>query len=223
MTDAKSPGAAAASASPWTAAAEYGLDAWRSVLFLDVLRQRGNQYLEHMAMQAPNVLQFQAELVVDGRAQPRPVNYVLARIIPPTGVIVDQRKRPFVVVDPRAGHGPGIGGFKADGKIGVAMRAGHPCYFVGFLPEPVPGRAIEDIMVAEAAFLERVIQLHPDADSKPVVIGNCQAGWAMMMVAAARPELFGPIIVAGAPCPTGRTCMAAIRCATPAGSTAAAG
>ena len=31
-------------------AAEYGLDAWqRSVLFLDVLRQRGNQYLEHMA------------------------------------------------------------------------------------------------------------------------------------------------------------------------------
>ena len=200
MTDAKSPGAAAASALPWTAAAEYGLDAWqRSVLFLDVLRQRGNQYLEHMAMQAPNVLQFQAELVVDGRALPRPVNYVLARIIPPTGVTVDQRKRPFVVVDPRAGHGPGIGGFKADSEIGVAMRAGHPCYFVGFLPEPVPGQTIEDIMVAEAAFLERVIQLHPDADGKPVVIGNCQAGWAMMMVAATRPELFGPIIIAGAP------------------------
>ena len=200
MTDAKSPGAAAASAFPWTAAAEYGLDAWqRSVLFLDVLRQRGNQYLEHMAMQAPNVLQFQAELVVDGRALPRPVNYVLARIIPPTGVTVDQRKRPFVVVDPRAGHGPGIGGFKADSEIGVAMRAGHPCYFVGFLPDPVPGQTIEDIMVAEAAFLERVIQFHPDADGKPVVIGNCQAGWAMMMVAATRPELFGPIIIAGAP------------------------
>ena len=200
MTDAKSPGAAAASALPWTAAAEYGLDAWqRSVLFLDVLRQRGNQYLEHMAMQAPNVLQFEAELVVDGRALPRPVNYVLARIIPPNGVTVDQRKRPFVVVDPRAGHGPGIGGFKADSEIGVAMRAGHPCYFVGFLPEPVPGQTIEDIMVAEAAFLERVIELHPDADGKPVVIGNCQAGWAMMMVAATRPELFGPIIIAGAP------------------------
>ena len=127
MTDTKSPGAAAASTLPWTAAAEYGLDAWqRSVLFLDVLRQRGNQYLEHMAMQAPNVLQFQAELVVDGRTLPRPVNYVLARIIPPTGVTVDQRKRPFVVVDPRAGHGPGIGGFKADSEIGVAMAAGHP-------------------------------------------------------------------------------------------------
>ena len=54
-------------------------------------------------------------------------------------------------------------------------------------------------MVAEAAFLERVIELHPEADGKPVVIGNCQGGWAMMMVAATRPELFGPIIIAGAP------------------------
>jgi uncharacterized protein DUF3141 len=31
------------------------------------------------------------------------------------------------------------------------------------------------------------------------VIGNCQAGWAVMMLAAIRPELFGPIIVAGSP------------------------
>ena len=82
-------------------------------------------------------------------------------ITPPPGVIIDERKRPYVVVDPRAGHGPGIGGFKADSEIGVAMRAGHPCYFVGFLPEPVPGQTIEDIMAAEAAFLERVIELHP--------------------------------------------------------------
>ena len=70
---------------------------------------------------------------------------------------IDPRKRPFVVVDPRAGHGPGIGGFKADSEIGVALRAGHACYFVGFLPEPVPGQTIEDIAHAEAAFLERVI------------------------------------------------------------------
>jgi hypothetical protein len=31
------------------------------------------------------------------------------------------------------------------------------------------------------------------------VIGNCQAGWAVMMLAALRPDLFGPIIIAGAP------------------------
>ncbi len=173
--------------------------AQRSVLFWDVLRQRGNQYLEHMAMQAPNVLQFDFDLVVDGRTLPRPVNYGLVRITPPPGVTVDDRKRPFVVVDPRAGHGPGIGGFKAESEIGVALAAGHPCYLIGFLPNPEPGQTIEDVMNAEAAFLRKVGELHPDSDGKPVVIGNCQGGWAAMMVAAAYPELCGPVIVAGAP------------------------
>ena len=136
---------------------------------------------------------------MDGRKLPRPVNYVLVRIVPPRGAEIDARKRPFVVVDPRAGHGPGIGGFKAASEIGVALKAGHPCYFIGFLPEPVQGQTIEDIARAEASFLERVIALHPEADGKPAVIGNCQAGWAIMMLAAMRPELFGPIIVAGSP------------------------
>ena len=79
------------------------------------------------------------------------------------------------------------------------MKAGHPCYFIGFLPDPVTSQTIEDIAEAEAKFLEHVITLHPEADGKPAVIGNCQAGWAVMMLAAARPELFGPIIVAGSP------------------------
>jgi pimeloyl-ACP methyl ester carboxylesterase len=178
----------------------YWIDAWqRGVLFLDVLQQRSKQYEEHAAKPAPHVLKFGAELVMDGRKLPRPVNYVLARVTPPKGVQIDDKKRPFVIVDPRAGHGPGIGGFKAQSEIGVAFQAGHPCYFIGFLPEPVPGQTIEDIVAAEAAFLERVIALHPKADGKPAVIGNCQAGWAVMMVAAKRPDLFGPIIVAGSP------------------------
>ena len=54
-------------------------------------------------------------------------------------------------------------------------------------------------MRAEAAFLERVIALHPKSEGKPVVIGNCQAGWQILMTAAVRPELFGPIIIAGSP------------------------
>jgi len=92
-----------------------------------------------------------------------------------------------VVVDPRAGHGPGIGGFKADSEIGVALKAGHPCYFIGFLPEPMPGQTIETIARAEAIFVEKVSALHPDADGKPCVIGNCQAGWAVMILASLRP------------------------------------
>jgi pimeloyl-ACP methyl ester carboxylesterase len=173
--------------------------AQRTVLFWDVLRQRGNQYREHMAQEAPNVLQFEHELVFDGRTLARPVNYGLVRIAPPAGVTVDPHKRPFVVVDPRAGHGPGIGGFKADSEIGVALAAGHPCYLIGFLPDPEPGQTIEDVMNAEAAFLRKVGELHADADGKSVVIGNCQGGWAVMMLSAAHPELCGPIIVAGAP------------------------
>src|SRR5271169_6688518 len=114
---------------------DYVVDATqRSVLFLDVMRQRGNQYREHLAETAPNVLDYKVELVVDGRKLARPVNYVLARVIPPPGLELDPTRRPFVVVDPRAGHGPGIGGFKSDSEIGVAFSAGHPCYFIGFLP-----------------------------------------------------------------------------------------
>ncbi len=181
-------------------AVEYMMDAsQRSVLFLDVLRRRGDQYREHIAETAPHVLQYAAELIIDGRKLDEPVNYALVRIVPPKDVEIDLNRRPFVVIDPRAGHGPGIGGFKADSEIGVAMKAGHPCYFIGFLPEPMPGQTIERIARAEAVFIEKVISRHPEANGKPCVIGNCQAGWAVMILASLRPELFGPIIVAGAP------------------------
>lgn len=179
---------------------EYWVDSWqRTILFWDVLRQRGNEYFRRKAVAVPHVLHFEVELVLDGRTLERPANYGLVRIKPPEGAVIDPRKRPFVVVDPRAGHGPGIGGFKADSEIGVAMEGGHTCYFVGFSPDPMPGQTIEDIMHAEARFLEKVIDLHPEAEGKPCVIGNCQAGWAIMMLAATRPELFGPIIIAGSP------------------------
>ena len=80
----------------------YGLDTFqRSILFLDVLRERGERYEEHQTKDAPHVLKFDFELVMDGRKLPRPVNYALIRIKPPAGVKVDERRRPFVVVDPR--------------------------------------------------------------------------------------------------------------------------
>jgi Protein of unknown function (DUF3141) len=181
-------------------AVEHMVDAaQRSLLYLDVMRQRGNQYRAHLHESTPHVLDYDVELVVDGRTFDRPVNYALVRIVPPDTIDVDRARRPFVIVDPRAGHGPGIGGFKADSEIGVALKAGHPCYFVGFLPEPVSGQTIEDVARAGAVFLQKVIDLHPDADGKPCVIGNCQAGWAIMMLAAIRPELFGPLIIAGSP------------------------
>src|SRR5215470_10237226 len=94
---------------------EYLVDAaQRNVLFLDVMRQRGNQFREYLAQTAPHVLDFEVELVVDGRTLEKPVNYALVRIVPPKTIQVDPARSPFVIVNPSAGHGPGIAGFKTD-------------------------------------------------------------------------------------------------------------
>lgn len=182
------------------AAWEYGIDAWqRSILFLDILRRRGNETAEHERGGMPPVLVFEHEVLIDGRDLPRPVNYALMRIVPSADYPTDMTKRPFVVMDPRAGHGPGIGGFKADSEIGNAIRTGHPCYFITFFRDPCPGQTIEDVARTEAGFLRAVADHHPDAPGKPFVVGNCQAGWALLMLAAAAPDATGPILLAGAP------------------------
>ena len=78
---------------PFAAAFDYVVDAMqRNILFLDVMRQRGNQYRAHMAEVAPHVLDYSVELLVDGRDLERPVNYALARVLPEDGVEVDPKK-----------------------------------------------------------------------------------------------------------------------------------
>ena len=52
----------------FASAFEYLVDTGqRSVLFLDVMRQRGLQYREHIAETAPHVLNYAVELIIDGR------------------------------------------------------------------------------------------------------------------------------------------------------------
>ncbi len=183
----------------WQAWYRYGIDlAERSVLFWDTLRQRGNIFIEHERANLPPVLHFDYEMVMDARAFPRPVNYAMVRIIPPAGVAVDPKRRPYIIVDPRAGHGPGVAGFKDDSEIGVALHDGHPVYFVMFFRTPEPGQTVLDVCAAEGEFVKKVRELHPDAP-KPVILGNCQGGWAVMMLAASNPELTGPIVINGAP------------------------
>jgi len=182
-----------------TAWPQYMVDAFqRSVLFLDLLRQRGNEEIEIAARPMATVLRFGHEVLIDGRSLPRPINYALSRIVPPPGVAIDKRKRPVVVVDPRAGQGPGIGGFKAESEIGDALNAGHPVYFIGFGATPAPGQQFLDVVEGQVKFFERVVELHPNAP-RPFAIGNCQAGYQTLMVAMLRPDLFGPCLVAGSP------------------------
>ena len=183
----------------WQDAWQYGLDsAQRSVLFWDTLRQRGNNYLAHEAAGKPPLLHHEWEMLADARTFERPANYALLRIIPPRGVRVDDTLRPFVIIDPRAGHGPGIGGFKEDSEVGVALKAGHPVYFVIFFPDPEPGQTLADVVDAEAEFVRLVAARHPQSP-KPVLVGNCQGGWAVMMLAASQPDIAGPCVINGAP------------------------
>jgi len=178
---------------------EYMLDALqRSVLFLNLLRQRGNEEIEITSRPTATVLRFEHEVVMTGLSLPRPMNYSLLRILPPAGMATDNRKRPVVVIDPRAGQGPGIGGFKAESEIGDALNAGHPVYFIGFSAEPVPGQQFLDVVEGQVSFFERVVELHPESP-RPFAIGNCQAGYQTLMVAMLRPDLFGPCLVAGSP------------------------
>ncbi|MFO1107001.1 MAG: DUF3141 domain-containing protein [Amaricoccus sp.] len=170
----------------------------RAVLTLDTLRERGDIFVAHEAAGCPPVLVYDYEIALDGRDLPRPCNYMLLKITPPEGVTVIDKKRPYVIIDPRAGHGAGIGGFKFDSQVGVALSRGNPVYFVGFRRDPEPGQTLADVTRAEAEFVREVMRRHPESN-KPVVIGNCQGGWATLLLAITNPDLTGPIVLNGAP------------------------
>ena len=178
---------------------EYLIDlGQRQVLFLDCLRQRGDIFLEHEEVGARPVLAFDYETIVDGAGLARPVNYSLVRIIPPAGTLQRDTGRPYINIDPRAGHGSGIGGFKDESEVGCALRGGHPVYFVIFSRHPKPGQTLADVCAAEAEFVREVRRRHPRSP-KPIIIGNCQGGWATLLLAATHPDITGPIVANGAP------------------------
>ena len=170
----------------------------RQALMFNVLRQRGNVYTAHLDAGMPPVLDYQYEVVVDGKDLVRPVNYLLLKLTPPQGVVINPERAPVLIIDPRAGHGAGIGGFKQDSQVGDAFADGHPVYFVAFRQMPEPAQTIADVRDAEIHFLRLIAQAHPQAP-KPILMGNCQGGWAAMLVAAKAPELVGPIVLNGSP------------------------
>ena len=164
------------------------------MLFLDTLRERADNMIAHERQGMPPLLDFDYELLLDARTFERSANYALLRI---TRVgddcwddCVDEAKPPVIVIDPRAGHGPGIGGFKRDSEVGMAMHEGHPVYFVIFYPEPMPGQTLSDVHYALRDFVSEVARRHPD--TAPVLYGNCQAGWAATLLAADCDGLTGP-------------------------------
>jgi len=193
---------------------EYIVDSvQRSIIFTDILRKRGNNYIKHIRSGQPPVLTFNYELILNAKNFKHPVNYSLVRIsdrrkkdVPIDDVNRRHKskerqakpKRPILIMDPRAGHGPGIGGSKRDSEIGMALEHGHPVYFAIFYSDPIPGQTMPDVIEAIEKFLEKIVELHPHADA-PAVMGNCQAGWAAALVCADRPDIAGPLVLNGAP------------------------
>ncbi len=49
----------------------------RTVLFWDVMRKRGNDYLSHLKKGQPTILLFDYDEILDGRTFDKPVNYSL--------------------------------------------------------------------------------------------------------------------------------------------------
>lgn len=173
----------------------------RTILFWDTLRQRANNMLAHERAGMPPLLDFKYETLLDARRFEHPANYALLRI---TEIgkdcwddCVDPDKPPVIVIDPRAGHGPGIGGFKHDSEVGMAMHEGHPVYFVIFFPEPAPGQTLADVHHALRRFVDEVAKRHPG--KPPVLYGNCQAGWAVTLLSADYEGLVGPVVLNGSP------------------------
>ena len=180
----------------------YGRDLWeRTILFWDALRQRADNMIAHERAGKPPLLNFDYEILLDARQFERPVNYALAAIRKYGDKCVDDcldpAKPPVVIVDPRAGHGPGIGGFKRDSEVGIAMHEGHPVYFVLFYPDPAPGQTIADVLHALRRFVMEVSRRHDGAP--PILYGNCQAGWAIAILAADCEGLAGPAVLNGSP------------------------
>ena len=179
----------------------YQVDFWqRSVLFLDTLRERANNLLAHEAAGLPPLIHFEYETILDARRFERPASYGLLRITACGEAHLERHvradARPVIVLDPRAGHGPGIGGFKRESEVGVALEEGHPVYFVTFYPVPSPGQTLADVLHALRRFVEEVERRHGQA---PVLYGNCQAGWAAALLAADCEGLAGATVLNGSP------------------------
>lgn len=170
----------------------------RMTLFFDTKREQGDNFIEENRKGLPPVLHFDFEVIFNGRDLDDPVNYSLARITPEAGQEIPSDARPVVIIDPRAGHGPGIGGFREESEVGMAMRKNHPVYFLIFTQEPVRGQTLAHVFKAHIEFLKVIRMFHPEAE-RPAIIGNCQGGWAAALIAADRPDITGPLILNGSP------------------------
>ena len=164
------------------------------------------------------------KMIADARDYERPANHALVRIIPPAGVVVDDAKRPFVIVDPRAGHGPGIGGSRRIRKSASLCPPAIRSTSSSSIRTRCPGQTLRRCHATRRPNSSASSPSAIPDSQKPVIVGNCQGGWAVMMLAAARPDDCRTARASTAHrCRTGPATTAIRRSAIPAASWAARG
>ena len=178
---------------------EYLTDAYqRLVLFLDILRQRGDQQAKMAAQPMGTVLRYKQEQLMSGYSFPRPMNYSLSRIQSASRNEDEPKKAASRGDRPACGAGARHRRLQRKARLAMPSRPAIPVYFIGFTAEPVAGQRFLDVVEGQVKFFEEVVRRHPSAP-RPMAIGNCQAGYPTLMVAMLRPDLFGPCLIVGSP------------------------
>lgn len=187
---------------PTACGLRYAVDlAQRSALVLQALVARGDLLVKDERAGLPMHLAFPFETVLDARQFDEPAGYSLLRVLPDGDACFEQcegaSERPVIFLDPRAGHGPGIGGSKRDSELGMALHRGHPTYLVAHDMQPCAGQTLARVHHALRRFVAEVSRRHPG--QQPALYGNCQAGWAAALLAADCEGVTGPVVMNGAP------------------------
>ncbi len=94
----------------------------RATLTLNTLRKRGDIFLDHEEAGCPPVLVYDYEIIMDGKDLPYPSNYVLLKIIPPAGLTIVERKRPYVIIDPAPVMGPASAASRPTARLASRCR-----------------------------------------------------------------------------------------------------
>jgi hypothetical protein len=129
-----------------------------------------------------------------------PVNYALVRIVPPKGV--DGRRRQAAVRDHRSARGataPASAASRTIRRSAWRLSRRPSGLFRDLLPEPSRGRRCATSARRAASSCARSCASCIRDSQKPAIVGNCQGGWAAMMLAASGPDDRGPLVINGAP------------------------
>jgi hypothetical protein len=177
---------------------EYQIDAaQRSVLYWDTLRQRGNQWLEHEAAGKPPVLGFRYESSpTRARTNGPRITRSCASFRRTMSKLTTPSARSSSSTPVRDTVRASAASRRLRGRRRVARGACRVLrHLLSRADAPADARGHHRCRSGVHSHRGRA----PPAKRKAVVVGNCQGGWAVMMLAAARPDIAGPLVINGAP------------------------